>query len=69
MAKVRSSELETGLSSSGDQRGVIQPSLPLRRYVGWTMRLWVGSRIGSSSQSVSVFISPLTRMGLSFLSR
>ena len=72
MAEVRSSELETGLSSSGDLEGgdtaistprVVRAFHALEEVCGLDDETVGRSRIGSSFQSVFVLVGPLTRIG------
>ena len=64
MSEVRSSELKTGLSSSGDlmegDTAVSNPqrlglSTPLKRSVSWMLIHWVGLRTDFNSRSGSGF--------------
>ena len=73
MSEVRSSDLETGLSSSGNpvegdtaisSPRIVRAFMPLRRFVGWMPRWRVDLRIGSNFQKGFVFVGLVTRIEL-----
>ena len=77
MSEVRSSELKTGLSSSGGpEEGdttvsiprVVRLFMPSRRCVGWMLTPWVDLRIGFNFQNGFVFVDLTIRIELATFS-
>ena len=78
MSKVRSSELDTGLSSSGGPiEGDTAVSTLVKlglfmlstKSVGWTLIQWPGLEIGSNSLHGSGFVGLVLRIGLAISSQ